>query len=586
MTGLRRALLTIGASAFVAGLISIPLAVSTHHAQSRGLFIASQLVIGWSFVGTGLFMWWRRPENRLGLYMTAVGFTWLLGSILATNNGYVFFAGELCAALPYGFLVQMLLSFPDGRLHSRLEQAVAAATWFDVTIVQWAMQPFLQYSHASGCSDCPGNPLLIADHMGLVEALEKLQAAIAIVIMIGMIVAITRRWQSLARPQRPELTPVLWTGALALIVLTGALAARLSGVQSPGVTTVYLIGLIPLAAVPYAFLAGLMQSRFTRAAAVSQLVARLSASSEEGSRGLQQVLADAFGDPSLVLAYWLPERGHYVDHEGHRTELPLPGGTRAWTPVERDGEALAAIIHDAALSQERRLLETAGAAAGLALENERLHAELRARVDELERSRQRLIEVGLAERRKLERNLHDGAQQRLVALALSMRLARDRVTRDPDGAQELLREAMGELDSATAELRELARGIHPAVLSDRGLPAALRALTARIPVDVELVETPEHRLPAPVEIASYYVIAEALTNVAKYASAESAAVRVRQTNGLVMVEVTDDGIGGADPSHGSGLKGLADRVAALDGRLDVDSPPGVGTTIRAQIPCA
>ncbi len=585
MTGLRRALLMIGATAFVAGLITIPLSVSTHHTHPRGIFLASQLVIGWSFVGTGLFMWWRRPENRLGLYMTAVGFTWLLGSLLATNDGYIFFVGQLCAALPYGFLVQMLLSFPDGRLHSGLEQAVATATWFDVTVMQWLPLPFLQFSHVPQCIDCPSNPLLVSDNMSLVHAIDKAQAAIAIAIVIGLIVALVRRWRALPGPQRPALSPVIWTGALALVVLTAALAARLSGVQTPGVTTVYLVGLIPLAAVPWAFLAGLMQSRFSRAAAVSDLVARLSAGPQQ-RRGLREALADAFGDPSLILAYWLPDRRRYVDADGHQIELPGAGSTRAWTPVQRNDAPLAAIIHDATLSDERQLLETAGAAAGLALENERLHAELRARVDELERSRERLIEVGLAERRKLERNLHDGAQQRLVALALSLRLARDRLTRDPDGARELLGEAMTELDSATAELRELARGIHPAVLSDRGLPAALRALAGRVPLDVELVETPEERLPPRVEIASYYVVAEALTNVARYAQATNAEVRVTRLNGSVKVEVSDDGVGGADPAHGSGLRGLAARVAALDGRLEVHSPPGGGTTISALIPCA
>jgi signal transduction histidine kinase len=328
-----------------------------------------------------------------------------------------------------------------------------------------------------------------------------------------------------------------------------------------------------------------MQARFTRAGAVSELVSSLSAGPDR-RKGLREALADAFGDRSLVLAYWLPERGHYVDHEGRRVELPSNGGAQAWTPVERDGEPLAAIIHDAALSDERRLLETAGGAAGLALENERLGAELRARVDELERSRERIIEAGLAERRKLERNLHDGAQQRLIALALNLRLARDRVDRDPAGARELLEEAMGEIESATGELRELARGIHPAVLSDRGLPAALKALAGRVPVAVELVESPADRLPPGVEVASYYVVAEALTNIAKYAHASAAQIRVKRANGSVTVEVSDDGVGGADPDGGSGLRGLADRVAALDGRLSVDSPVGEGTTVRAEIPCA
>jgi signal transduction histidine kinase len=253
--------------------------------------------------------------------------------------------------------------------------------------------------------------------------------------------------------------------------------------------------------------------------------------------------------------------------------------------VAHEGEPLAAIIHDASLADERELLETAGAAAGLALENERLDAELRARVEELERSRRRLIEVGLSERRKLERNLHDGAQQRLVALALSLRLAHDRLGRDPEQSRELLEEAMSELEAATSELRELARGIHPAVLSDRGLAAALNALAGRLPVAVEVVETPPDRLPPGVEIASYYVVAEALTNVAKYAHASTARVSVSRVNGSVRVEVSDDGVGGADPSHGSGLSGLADRVAALDGRLQVLSARGAGTTIRAEIPC-
>jgi signal transduction histidine kinase len=580
MKGLHRALITMAVVAFAGGVITIPVALTSDHVGPRGLFIVQQLLIVWSFVGTGLFMWWRRPENRLGMLMTAVGFSCMLSGLLASEDGRLFFLGELCAALPYGFLVQMLVSFPDGQLHSRLEKLVVAGTWFDVTIMQWAPQPFMQYSHVSTCVDCPANPWLIADNKQLADALINAQTLIAIVIVAGLIVALLRRLRALAPSQHRELRLVIWTGGLALIVLTAALTARFAGFGAP----VYYVGLLPLAAVPYAFLIGLAQSRLTRAGAVSELVARLSAAPKSRG-GIGDALADAFDDRSLILAYWLPERGHYVDADGHRVELPEPGSGRAWTPVAREGEPLAAIIHGAGLADERRLLEAAGAAAGLALENERLHAELRARVEELERSRERLIEVGLSERRKLERNLHDGAQQRLVALALSLRLAHDRLSRDPEQSRALLEEAMGELEAATSELRELARDIHPAVLSDRGLAAALGALAGRLPVAVEVVETPPERLPPRVEGASYYVVAEALTNVAKYARARTARVSVSRANGSVMVEVSDDGVGGADPRQGSGLSGLVDRVAALDGRLQVVSPPGSGTTIRAQIPC-
>ncbi len=206
--------------------------------------------------------------------------------------------------------------------------------------------------------------------------------------------------------------------------------------------------------------------------------------------------------------------------------------------------------------------------------------------EELRRSRARIVEAASAERRRLERNLHDGAQQRLVSISLFLRLAEGKVESDPAGARDLLARAGDELAHALEELRELARGIHPAILTDRGLEPAIQALVTRSPVPVTLAEAPEERLPENVEAAAYYVVSEALANVAKYAQASAATVRVARLNGRTVVEVADDGIGGADPTRGTGLRGLADRVEALDGRLEVESPPGRGTTIRAEIPVA
>ena len=203
---------------------------------------------------------------------------------------------------------------------------------------------------------------------------------------------------------------------------------------------------------------------------------------------------------------------------------------------------------------------------------------------ELRRSRARLLEASDVERRRLERNLHDGAQQRLVSLSLMLRLAQARVESEPEQAEQLLGQASDELAQALEELRELARGIHPAVLSDRGLNAALEALVSRTPLSVEL-ELLDDRLPEPVEAAAYYVVSEALANVAKYAEASSVAVSIASVNGHAVVEIADDGIGGADPAKGSGLRGLVDRVEALDGRLQVESPPGEGTRVRVEIPC-
>ena len=338
MTGLRRALLTMAAVAFVAGLITIPVELASNHVAPRGLAIAQQLLIGWSFIATGLFMWWREPENRIGVLMTGVGFTWLLGVLYASNDGYVFFFGEIFGALAYGFLVQMLLSFPDGHLHSRLERVVVAATWFTVTIMQWVPLPFFQFWRQKSCAGCPSNPWLITDNPTAADWLIGAQTVLAIVIAVGLVIAVVRRLRAMAPMQRREHRLVIWTGVVALLVLLVALATRFGGSKQP----IWLIGLLPLAAVPYAFIAGLMQSRFSRAGAVSELVARLNAAPGD-RQGIGHVLADAFHDPSLILAYWLPERGEYVDVDGHPCGIAGAGrctgldtGRARWSPGRRD----------------------------------------------------------------------------------------------------------------------------------------------------------------------------------------------------------------------------------------------------------
>jgi signal transduction histidine kinase len=584
MTGLRRALVALGVAAVATGLLSLLLILGSDFGDIRGAEAAFTLTIGWSFAGTGLFAWWRRPANRTGPLMVAVGFIWLLHGLQASSSPYVFFAGILVNPLAYAPLIHLIVGFPDGRLTTRLERWIVGAVWFDVTVLQLAAGLFSNFPAQAGCDGCPHNPLLISDSSAVTGAIGFVQALIAIAAIAGVVVLLRRRWRDAPPAQRPALAPVLWAGGLTLVAEGVALGVEQAGTTHGVVVGVYLAALVVLASVPFAFLLGLLRSRLSRAGAVGDLVTRLG----EGAgrrRSLRDALADAFGDPTLELAYWLPDRERYVDSEGRPVELPAADGARAWTAVPRDDKPLAAIVHDASLAEDRELLDAAGAAAAMTLENERLDAELRARVDELSRSRERLVEVGLAERRALERNLHDGAQQRLVALALSLRLARGKLDEDPDATGSLLDEAMGELDEATSELRELARGIHPAVLSDRGLPAALQALAGRAPVVVDVIETPADSLPAAVEAAAYYVVAEALTNVAKYADARRAEVRVTRDNGRVLIQVTDDGVGGADPAGGSGLRGLADRLAALDGRLDVESPRGEGTTIRAQIPC-
>ncbi len=356
------------------------------------------------------------------------------------------------------------------------------------------------------------------------------------------------------------------SGATLVILVVETAIAPFSGFGSD---VFEWLSVVALSTVPLSFLGGLMRTRLARSA-VAELMTELGEPPAPGS--LRQALARALGDPSLELAYWVRD-GTYVDVDGHVVALPAEGSARVATAVERSGRPVAAIVHDASLRDHPELVDAVVAAAGLALENERLQAELRARLEELRASRFRLVETADVERRRLERNLHDGAQQRLVALSLSLALAEREFASDP-AVIELLERTRSDLADALAELRELARGIHPSLLTDRGLKAALEALANRALVPVELAGLPDERLPDGVEAAAYYLVAEALTNVAKYARASMASVRVVRENGHVIVEVSDDGIGGADSRRGSGLRGLADRVEALDGRLDLRQPAG------------
>jgi signal transduction histidine kinase len=300
---------------------------------------------------------------------------------------------------------------------------------------------------------------------------------------------------------------------------------------------------------------------------------------------VREALAESLGDRSLSIAYWLPDRETFVDEGGRPVTLPEPGSDRAWTPVEYEGRRVAAIIHDASLEASPELLQAAAAAASLALDNEQLKADLRARVQELRASRVRIVEASNAARRRLERDLHDGAQQQLVALAVELKLLRGRVGDANPGASELIDLMEEKLGAALDELRELARGIHPGILTDRGLAPALESLASRAPLPIECEVDLPVRPPSSVEAVAYFVVAEALTNVLKYAKASHATLRAHYEDDVAIVELQDDGVGGADERRGSGLQGLRDRVGALDGTLQVTSELGAGTLVCARIPC-
>jgi signal transduction histidine kinase len=338
-----------------------------------------------------------------------------------------------------------------------------------------------------------------------------------------------------------------------------------------------------LIAVPLLFLAGLLRSRLAYASA-GELVLQLQGAQPHE---IGAVLARALDDPSLEVAFWLPDRLEFADVDGRAVPGPVDGSERSVTMLEGDdGQPLAALIHDPALRDEPGLVDVAAAAARLALENARLHADLQAQLAKVKESRARIVAAEDEQRRRIERDLHDGAQQRLVALALELRRAQRELGSDLDPAlDELLTASADELQVAVQELRDLAAGIHPPVLTQGGLGVALDALAQRAPLPVT-VNAEVERLPAEIEGAGYFVAAEALANVAKHARASQASITASLLHGSLVIEVTDDGTGGAAVNGGTGLRGLVDRVEARGGRLSIDSPPGRGTRVVGEIPCA
>jgi signal transduction histidine kinase len=578
MTNSRRTL--VGLAAAATGVGTLLVVINGEHNIHRGAYAALALVTGWGFISTGLYAASRRPRSNMGLLMIAVGFAGLLKALSFSNDSVIFTIGSLGEVLIYALLIHLLLSFPSGRLDSRVDRVLVAIAYLNTTVVQLAA--FVLSDPQQGCAQCPANPLLIDHADTAAGVVSAAQLDISLAVLGAVVASLYRRWRDSGHSQRRSFAPVLAVGSLTFVLLMASLIVEQAGLSS-GIDdglTLALFG--TLACLPFAVLIGLLRFRFSQAEAVSTLVARLGG---VGRGSLRDALADALGDPEVELAYWVPNQDDYVDSTGRLMPLDPPSKGKIATVIEHEGRRIGAIIHDAELAEERDLVRAVGATAALTLENERLDAELRAHVDELRASRARIITAGYTERQRLERDLHDGAQQRLMALGINLRLARDLVTSDTRAAGTLLDASLEELNQATRELRELARGIHPAVLTDRGLDAALNGLAGRSPVPVELVQTLDERLPSSVESAVYFVVAEALTNVARYAQAHAVRVTVVRRNGRVDVQVSDDGVGGADPAHGSGLRGLSDRVAALDGRLELTSADGTGTTVKATIPC-
>jgi signal transduction histidine kinase len=520
----------------------------------------------------GLVAWSRRPDSRFGPLMVAAGFAMFVSSLQWASAPLPHTIGRAFDLLPAALFVHVFLAFPSGRLERRVERLVV--------VIGYAAAVGLQLVKMALGVAGADNLLAVAAEPAVADTVQDVQLITVSVLALGGFALLVARRRGSGRPLRRSVALLVDCFALGLVMIAALLLA--GAFELPAFETIRRITFGVIGVAPVAFLAGLLDARLARSS-VGDLLVDLRG--DPGPAELRDALSRALRDPSLTLAYWLPQFASWADLDGRPVVLPERNGVRSTTLIDRDGARLAALLHDRSLHEEPELLDAVSAAAGIALENGRLQVELRARLEELKGSRGRVIEAGQQERQRLERNLHDGAQQRLIALSLELGMLGEGLGANPDARTRLDR-ARGEIALSLEELRDVARGIHPAVVSGHGLAVALESLAARAPLPVALVVELEGRVQERVEVAAYYVVSESLANVGKHAEASSATIGVSRANGELVVEVVDDGVGGADSERGTGLRGLADRVEALGGRLRVWTPPGRGTRVRAEIPCA
>ncbi|MCA1823514.1 MAG: histidine kinase [Frankia sp.] len=531
---------------------------------------------------TGAIAARRRPDNRTGHVLMLVG--WLLPFGRLVNYGGAL-PWTLAVALQWAWvvpLIYLVLTFPDARLTRRTDRVLVGLGAFDALVVQVAWMSVID---TSGCATCGKNLLFIHDAPALAARLDLASIRLGIALLVVVAARVLQRWARATVPGRRVLAPVITTGGPFVAAQTVQLVALLVAPDAASLRhALFHVTWLAAATVPLGFLVGLLRAR-ARRARVGELLVELGELPPPDR--FQDALRKALGDPSLVAGLWSPDLHGYVGTDGRPVRLPADDAGDVATFLDRGGEPLAVIVHDRALLDDPGLLAATTAAARLAIENEHLQREVLFQLAEVHASRARIVAAGDEARRRIERDLHDGAQQRLVALRFQLQMLESAVaSSNGSDAQTAVRVASAELAAALADLRTLASGIHPMILSQDGLGAALESLAERSPVPVELAGLPSGRLPEPVEIAAYYVVSEALTNAAKHAHATRVQVCATHDGQRLGVTVADDGIGGADVSRGTGLRGIADRVAALDGSFVLTSSPGQGTIVRVELPCA
>jgi signal transduction histidine kinase len=572
--------LAAGAVAGVYGLGALAVArgpgeTRTYAGESE-LAAALTVVAGLALVAAGVVTSIARQGKRIGDLGLLAGFLWFAPVWAGWKGGPppVLSIATLAAVFTLPVLLHLVVAFPSGVLRSKVARALVIAVYLEAALSALGRALFRDPFFDPGCWDnCTDNVFLVHSFPDVARAIEDVDLWFTACAAAALAAICVWRLVAASGPARRTLGPVLAGGiALAGATIAHSVALTRAAIEDPGDSeflVVFVVGCAAVMIVAFGLPWALVQARIQRRS-VARIVADLGEAPSPGS--LESALAGAIRDAELQIAYRLPGARRYVDGQGDPVDEPVAGPGRTVTRLVRNGHEVAAITHTAAVADLEREI---GATVRLALENERLQAAVLAQLQDLRISRARIVETGDAERRRLERDLHDGAQQRLLALSYDLRLTRAGAAADGDDELARALDAAGD-ETATAldELRELAHGIYPAILTEAGLAPALEALADEAPLPVELDElAPERQLPA-VETTAYVTVAEAIEDAARR-GAPFVSIRVRSTDGCLRVTADDEG---RPRTHG--LPHLADRVGALGGTLELGD-----RLLRAEIPC-
>ncbi len=526
------------------------------------------------YLVAGIIAWSRRPGSQMGALIVFAGLALYLAGLVNTTEAVLVDVGIISATLVFATIIHLLHAFPSGQLRGRVS-TITVVVGYVTALVLGAPSYLLDPARHRG--------LAVADRPEIAAMLGAVQAVVGAAAMISTAVLLVRR---VVRASDSYRNTIIWLysygafAVLGLIAIPNVLGPAFT--MSPAIQE--LLQLALLTGFPIAFAWGVLKGGFAMTRELEELGIWLGAAGSSRAT-LAAALADTLGDSSLRLSFWLASREMFVDQDGRIVPDEVGDGERATVEVLLEGERVGAITYNAALIADAELVRAAGRVVAIAVDRDRLTAELRASQRDLQDSRERLVNAADQERKRIAQDLHDGLQVQLVLLGVqAQHLASTGSTIDCAARQA--RNLRRGIDEAAANLRRLAHAVMPATLTAHGLVAAVEDLVDRMPIPAAVELSDTAHLPQTVERTVYFVIAEALANTVKHANATSASVRLSRDGRALVIDVHDDGHGGASFEGGTGLRGLADRVDVLGGTMTVDSPIGSGTSLRVRLPCA